>query len=281
MEEQMKSDEMEIDLVELFHTLVKKAWVILICLLVGAVIAGGYTKLFITPQYQASSTIYVLGNAGQSSNVSVSLSLSKQLTVDFTILSKSRPVMEKVIDKLGLDYSVEQLANMMTVENPTDSSILKVTVTNPDAQLARPVMEKVIDKLGLDYSVEQLANMMTVENPTDSSILKVTVTNPDAQLAADISNAMSDAIAERISEVMLTDKPSTVEEAVKPSYPVSPNVKRNILLGGILGAGLAAGVFVVLLLMDDTIKTEEDVKKYLHMNTIATISKEKKKKRAV
>ena len=234
MEEQMKSDEMEIDLVELFHTLVKKAWVILICLLVGVIIAGGYTKLFITPQYQASSTIYVLGNAGQSSNVSVSLSLSKQLTVDFTILSKSRPVMEKVIDKLGLDYSVEQLANMMTVENPTDSSILKVTVTNPDAQLA-----------------------------------------------ADISNAMSDAIAERISEVMLTDKPSTVEEAVKPSYPVSPNVKRNILLGGILGAGLAAGVFVVLFLMDDTIKTEEDVKKYLHMNTIATISKEKKKKRAV
>ena len=160
--------------------------------------------------------------------------MSKQLTVDFTILSKSRPVMEKVIDKLGLDYSAEQLASMVTVENPTDSSILKVTVTNPDAQLA-----------------------------------------------ADISNAMSDAIAERISEVMLTDKPSTVEEAVKPSYPVSPNVKRNILLGGILGAGLAAGVFVVLFLMDDTIKTEEDVKKYLHMNTIATISKEKKKKRAV
>ncbi|MFQ7526637.1 MAG: YveK family protein [Mediterraneibacter gnavus] len=142
MEEQIKSDEMEIDLVELFHTLVKKAWVILICLLVGAVIAGGYTKLFITPQYQASSTIYVLGNAGQSSNVSVSLSLSKQLTVDFTILSKSRPVMEKVIDKLGLDYSVEQLANMMTVENPTDSSILKVTVTNPDAQLAARYLKR-------------------------------------------------------------------------------------------------------------------------------------------
>lgn len=232
MEEQMKSDEMEIDLVELFHTLVKKAWVILICLLVGAVIAGGYTKLFVTPQYQASSTIYVLGNANQ--NASISLTLSKQLTVDFTILSKSRPVMKKVIEKLGLSYSAEQLASMVTVENPSNSSILKVTVTNPDAQLA-----------------------------------------------ADISNAMSDAIAERISEVMLTDKPSTVEEAVKPSYPVSPNVKRNILLGGILGAGLAAGVFVVLFLMDDTIKTEEDVKKYLHMNTIATISKEKKKKRAV
>ena len=139
MEEQIKSDEMEIDLVELFHTLVKKAWVILICLLVGAIIAGGYTKLFITPQYQASSTIYVLGSGNQISDTSISLTLSKQLTVDFTILSKSRPVLQKVIDKLHLDYSAEQLLGMVAVENPSGSSILKVTVTNPDAQLAADI----------------------------------------------------------------------------------------------------------------------------------------------
>lgn len=234
MEEQIKNDEMEIDLVALFHTLIKKAWVILLCLITGVVIAGGYTMLFITPQYQSASTIYVLGNAAQISNTSIALSLSKQLTVDFTILSKSRPVMERVIEKLNLDYSVEQLAKMITVENPTDSSILKVTVTNPDPQLS-----------------------------------------------ANIANEMADSIAERIAEVMLTDKPSTVEEAIPPMDPTSPSLKKNILLGGILGAGLAVGIFVVLFLMDDTIKTEEDVKKYLHMNTIATISKEKKKKRAV
>ena len=56
--------------------------------------------------------------------------------MDFTILSKSRPVLQKVIDKLHLDYSAEELLNMVAVENPSGSSILKVTVTNPDAQLA-------------------------------------------------------------------------------------------------------------------------------------------------
>ena len=37
MEEQMRNDEMEIDLIELFHVLLKKAWVILLCLVIGAV----------------------------------------------------------------------------------------------------------------------------------------------------------------------------------------------------------------------------------------------------
>lgn len=114
MEEQMRNDEMEIDLIELFHVLLKKAWVILLCLVIGAVAVGGYTKLFVTPQYQATSTIYVLGNSVSMSGVD--LTLSKQLTADFSVLAKSRPVMNKIEEKLkadykykDLNYSVEQL----------------------------------------------------------------------------------------------------------------------------------------------------------------------------
>ena len=98
MEEQMRNDEMEIDLIELFHVLLKKAWVILLCLVIGAVTVGGYTKLFVTPQYQATSTIYVLGNSVSMSGVD--LTLSKQLTADFSVLAKSRPVMNKIEEKL-------------------------------------------------------------------------------------------------------------------------------------------------------------------------------------
>lgn len=239
MEEQMKNDEMEIDLVELFHVLMKKAWIIAICLLVGALIMGGYTKLFITPQYQATSTIYVLGNSVSMSGVD--LTLSKQLTADFTVLAKSRPVMNKIDQKLKADYGYRDL----------------------------------------EYSVGELQNMITAENPSGTSLMRMTATNADPQLAADIANAAAEAVAERISEVMVIDKPSSVEEAEKPAYPISPNLKKNIVLGGILGAGLAIAVFVILFLMDDTIKTEEDVKKYLHMSTLASISKEKTRRRTV
>ena len=227
MEEQMRNDEMEIDLIELFHVLLKKAWVILLCLVIGAVTVGGYTKLFVTPQYQATSTIYVLGNSVSMSGVD--LTLSKQLTADFSVLAKSRPVMNKIEEKLKADYKYKDL----------------------------------------NYSVEQLQGLM-----------RMTATNSDAQLAADIANAAADAVAERISEVMVIDKPSSVEEAEKPNYPVSPNVKKNMIMGGLIGAVLAVGVFTLLFLLDDTIKSEEDVRRYLQLNTLASIPKEKKRRRA-
>ena len=222
MEEQMRNDEMEIDLIELFHVLLKKAWVILLCLVIGAVTVGGYTKLFVTPQYQATSTIYVLGNSVSMSGVD--LTLSKQLTADFSVLAKSRPVMNKIEEKLQ--------------------------------------------------------GMITIENPSGTSLMRMTATNSDAQLAADIANAAADAVAERISEVMVIDKPSSVEEAEKPNYPVSPNVKKNMIMGGLIGAVLAVGVFTLLFLLDDTIKSEEDVRRYLQLNTLASIPKEKKRRRA-
>lgn len=238
MEEQMRNDEMEIDLIELVHVLLKKAWVILLCLIIGAVAVGGYTKLFVTPQYQATSTIYVLGNSVSMSGVD--MSLSKQLTADFTVLAKSRPVMQKVREKLKEEYEY------------TD----------------------------VDYSVEQLQSMITAENPSGTSLMRMTATNADPQLAADMANAAADAVAERISEVMVIDRPSSVEDAAKPAYPISPNVKKNVMMGGLIGAVLAAGVFTLLFLMDDTIKSEEDVRRYLKLNTLAAIPKEKKRRRA-
>lgn len=233
-----ENDEMEIDLIELFHVLLKKAWVILLCLVIGAVTVGGYTKLFVTPQYQATSTIYVLGNSVSMSGVD--LTLSKQLTADFSVLAKSRPVMNKIEEKLKADYKYKDL----------------------------------------NYSVEQLQGMITIENPSGTSLMRMTATNSDAQLAADIANAAADAVAERISEVMVIDKPSSVEEAEKPNYPVSPNVKKNMIMGGLIGAVLAVGVFTLLFLLDDTIKSEEDVRRYLQLNTLASIPKEKKRRRA-
>ena len=47
-----------------------------------------------------------------------------------------------------------------------------------------------------------------------------------------------------------------------------------------IGAVLAVGVFTLLFLLDDTIKSEEDVRRYLQLNTLASIPKEKKRRRA-
>ena len=232
-----EDDEMEIDLVEVFQLMLKRWWLIIGCAVVFAAAAFGYTKLFVTPQYEASSMIYILSKTTSISSA-LDLQLGKQLTVDFETLATSRPVVEKVIDELGLDTEYETLVGSITISNPTDTQILKISARNPDPVLAR-----------------------------------------------DISNAMSDATAEQIAAVMVTDKPSTVEEAVVPRYPVSPNVKKNTLIAGLAGALLVMAIILLNYLLDDRIKSEEDIVKYLELNALASIplnkgEKSSKKKKA-
>ena len=60
MKEQIKDDEVEIDLLELFHVLIKNAWALILCMILGASVAYGGTKLLVIPQYEATSMIYIL-----------------------------------------------------------------------------------------------------------------------------------------------------------------------------------------------------------------------------
>lgn len=228
-----RDEEMEIDLLELFSTLLQRWYLILVCALIFGAAAFGFTKYFITPQYEASSMIYILSTK-QATDLSMALDIqtSKQLTADFEILAKSRPVVEAVIDNLELDT---------------------------------------------DY--ETLVKRITVENPSNTFVLKMTAKDPDPEMACNLSNALSDATAEQVAKVMDTDKPNKVEEAVIPKEPVSPNVMKNTLMGVLAGAFLMCAFVTFMHIMDDRIKTEEDITKYLELNTLATIPINKSSKK--
>ena len=232
MEERIKDTEMgQIDLLEVANVIWQKIWAVIMCFVIGAVLFGGYTKMMVTPQYTATSMIYILGRTTSISSVA-ELQLSSALTADFTIMAKSREVINGVIKEMDLNMTYDQLKNSVNITNPSDSHILQIEVTNPDPKLAK-----------------------------------------------DISNTMANAVAENIASVMATDKPSIAEKAVTPGAPSSPNLMKNIAMGGIVGAALAVGLIVLGYMIDDTIKTEEDVRKYLQINTLASVSLEKKRRK--
>lgn len=229
MEKQVQDNEEVIDLLELAHVLLRKWWLIALCLIIGAASAFGVTKFAMTPQYTASSMIYILTETTSVTSLA-DIQIGDSLAQDFMILGKSRPVVERVIKQLDLNASYKEVVDSIVFENPTDSHILKISVTNP---------------------------------------------NPE--LAAEIANALAEATKAQIADVMGTDEPNSVEEAIIPEHPSSPNTMKNTMLGALLGLVLSCGVLIVLHLMDDTIKEEEDVRKYLHLNTLAALPLEKKR----
>ena len=60
-----------------------------------------------------------------------------------------------------------------------------------------------------------------------------------------------------------------------PTSPSSPSLTRNIEKGALVGLVLVAAYLVIRFLLDDTISTEEDVRKYLGLNTLASIPYDK------
>lgn len=140
------------------------------------------------------------------------------------------------------------------------------------------VMENVIEKLNLNTTYEGMMNCVNITAPPSSHILQIDVIDPDPYVAADISNAVANELRQRIADVMNTDVPSMVERAVVPQEPFSPNFKINVIGGAMIFAFIASCVVVVLHLMDDSIKTDYDVTRYLGLDTLAMIPQDRSRR---
>lgn len=136
---------------------------------------------------------------------------------------------------------------------------------------SRPVLEQVIAELDLDIETEELQEMITTESQDDTRIFSISVECENPKKAKEIVDALREAVGSQITKIMAADAVNTVEEGNLPKEPSSPNLKRNVLVGGILGMLLAMTIIVCIYIMDDTIKTPDDVKDFLGLSVLTSI----------
>lgn len=145
---------------------------------------------------------------------------------------------------------------------------------------SRTVSEQVNSEMDLNLTHEELINMLTVESPEDTRILSITAANKDPKLARDIADHVRIAATKHMKEVMDLDAVNVVEKADFPETPSKPVMRRNLMVGAAAGLLLAIGILVGVFLLDDTIKTADDVEKYLELSVLGTIPiKEKEQTR--
>lgn len=185
----------------------------------------------------------------------------------------------------------------MYVLNQQDNSTLtqqdmqtSLSLTKDYAELikSRTVTEAVIDQLKLDLTHEQLLKKMSVDSATDTRILSITIEDADPYEACKIADAMRDVASKHIKNVMNINAVNVVEPANVPEQKSSPSISKNGIIGGFLGVLIAVVIILVAHLSNDTLKTQEDVERYLGLSTLGTIplteasrkQKKKKQKRA-
>ena len=152
---------------------------------------------------------------------------------------------------------------------------------------SRYVLEKVIAHLQLPYGYETLKGNVSVTSPSDGGrLIQITVTDADPQMAQSICRDVREEATKHIQNVMAIDAINVVDDANLPSHKSGPSNSRNALIGALLGIVVVSAVVIVRHLLDDTIKTGDDVEKYLDMSCLALIpmdslfaGEQKKKKR--
>ena len=219
-----RDDVIEIDLVELLGVILHNLWIIIVSGVIVAAATLLVSYFIITPKYESVTKIYVINKANADTMTYSDLQAGSTLTKDYKELVKSRPVLEEVLAETGIDVELKDLEEQITVEVPTDTRIVSITVEDKDPYEARVIADSV-------------------------------------RIAA----------SKHIQEVMDTEAVNVVEEASLPIEKSSPSILKNTAIGYAIGLFLAIAIVIMNYIMDDTIKTPDDVEKFLGVSVLGSI----------
>lgn len=135
----------------------------------------------------------------------------------------------------------------------------------------RDTLNDVIDYAEVDRKYSQLKKMISAEAVDSTEIFQVVVTSPDPKEAEAIANAIAYILPKRISSIIEGTSAKIVESAVAASKPSSPSYTKNTMIGLLAGMVLSAGAVILWVLMDTTIRKEEDIAQICRYPVLAAV----------
>lgn len=167
---------LEVNIGDMLAVLVRKWWIILLAGIAAASVFLIGTKLFIEPEYESVTKIYVLSQQDGNYLTSTDLQLSSYLTKDYAELIKSRKVAMEVIDRLDLDISPEGLMSKVNVQTKADTRIVTIIVNDVRPERAQELANSICE-----VSAKQIVNVMGVQavNVVDEANLPLSPSSPN------------------------------------------------------------------------------------------------------
>ncbi len=183
-----------------------------------------------------------------------------------------------VISKL-LPQTFRTQAVYLVLANQADNGlniVLRNSMNSYRELVMQPsVLDQISQQIGLDISGERLMEDVNIQPRPDEQKIVIEVDLP----RLDQSQALADAVGERIvAEVNRIN--ATLEGTarinvtrIQPArlVEIRPNTRINMLAGAILGLIVGLVLAFVLEYLDDTLKTSEDVERFVGLPTLGAI----------
>lgn len=135
------------------------------------------------------------------------------------------------------------------------------------------VMEQVAEQLSRPVSAAQLTGMISMGAVNDTEILAISANTEDPQLSAEICNVFAEIAPQVLQRVVKAGSVEVLGEAKAATSPSSPSVVKNGLIGALVGLIFMLGWSFYRELADNTVKSEEDLRKHVDVPVLGEIPK--------
>jgi len=224
-----------------FAKLLRTRW-ITVCVTVLVAVLGAVAYTFATtPQYEASTRLFVSTSSGSSvSDLYQGNRFSQERVLSYTELLMGQTLAQRTIDKLNLDMSADQLKAKIKASAKPDTVLIDVSVLDPSPVRARDVANALSD--------EFVQLVSELETPPKGGVA------PDARVVVE-------------------------QRASIPASPVIPNPPRNLLFGVAIGLLLGIGLAFLRDRLDNTVKARETLEEITGVGLVGSIPTDKERRK--
>ena len=225
-----------IDLVRLMMYILKRVWLVILCMAIGVGFMYWRGNRNYVDTYTASGTMYV---------------------------NNSNP----------------NLINYQYASSSDITSAVMLIDTYAVVVRSNRVMDKVAEQLSSKYPgivPDFIASTVSMSPVGETGVVRVSCTTVNPQLSADFCNAILDVAPNAIQEVVGAGSAQVIDFAPVPVAPNGRHTLRNMLIGAVAGAGLAAAVLGILFLLKQRIETSGELTDYYTPPVLSEIHRDKK-----
>jgi capsular exopolysaccharide synthesis family protein len=271
-------------------------WLLVVCTLVG----GGAAYILsrrMTPVYQATTLVLVNEAPSTKALDMTSLQTSERLAQTYVQTMTTRPVLQGVIERLGLSLNSKDLKEMISARPVQNTQLIEISVEDIQPQRAADIANALVAEFASQNQAEQASRyaaskstLTTQLSQLDQQIQAISerleglADTPSNQAERDqlqanlaqyrqtYASLLQSYEQVRLAEAQSTSSVIQKEPAIAPNTPVRPNTLKNTALAAVVGLMLAVGLVFLMEALDDTLKSPQEIEGQFGLPVIGFIA---------
>ncbi|MGW7834695.1 YveK family protein [Staphylococcus xylosus] len=186
-----------------------------------------------------------------------------------------------IVTLFFLDSRYQASTQVLVNQKESDSQMIaqevqsNIQLVNTYSEIVKSprILDKVSKELNRKYTSTELSEMLTVSNQAESQLLNIDVESKSEENAETIANKIAEVFSDEVSDIMNVDNVSILSTADNTTVQVAPKTMINLIMGVIIGLGIALLIIFIKEVFDKRIKSEEDVENELDIPVLGSIQK--------